>query len=54
VSEKQAMKHFFPDFKKSEGEVIASWGAPKLLVRSLRYKAVGHFSALFRAERVII
>ena len=36
------MAHFFPEFKKSEGEVIATWGDAKL-IKTLdgKYELVG-------------
>ena len=36
------MKHFFPEFNKTEGEVIASWGKAKL-IKTLdgKYELVG-------------
>ena len=36
------MKHFFPELRKTEGEVIASWGDAKL-IKTLdgKYELVG-------------
>ena len=36
------MEHFFPEFKKSEGEVIATWGDARL-IKTLdgKYELVG-------------
>jgi hypothetical protein len=46
------MTHFFPELKKAEGEVIASWGEAKL-IKTLdgKYELVGGSKEDLKAAR---